>query len=141
MDEQQAKPTTPAGWYPDQKVAGILRYWDGEKWTDQVAPMQHPNANTGGVSPQLIAGLVVAAAVVGLILSQQSVTVMSGSGIVWTGAAICAGAAVVTWVVKSTPTWARAVCIIAAVLAIGSAFAVENELNDRREEISNMFDQ
>jgi hypothetical protein len=26
---------TPAGWYED---AGSLRYWDGDKWTDQRAP-------------------------------------------------------------------------------------------------------
>lgn len=139
MDEQKATPGTPAGWYPDPKMAGTQRYWDGERWTDNAAPLQPPPQ--GGVSPQLIAGLVVAASVVGAILSQQSVTVMSGSGIVWTGAAICAGAAVVTWVVRSTPAWARGVCILLAILAIASAFAVEGELNDRREEISNMFDQ
>ncbi|TQK73350.1 DUF2510 domain-containing protein [Nocardioides sp. SLBN-35] len=140
MDEQKAEPGTPAGWYPDPKIAGTLRFWDGSRWTDNVAPMQPPPGSSG-VSPQLLAGLVVAAAVVGLILSQQSVSVMSGSGIVWTGAAICAGASIVSWVVKATPTWARAICVIAVFLAVGSAIAVENQLNDRREEISNMFDQ
>lgn len=37
MTEQS---TTPAGWYPDPKMASTQRYWDGEGWTEQVAPMQ-----------------------------------------------------------------------------------------------------
>ena len=39
MDEQQAPPTTPAGWYPDPQMAGTQRYWDGRTWTGSVAPM------------------------------------------------------------------------------------------------------
>jgi hypothetical protein len=102
--------------------------------------MQQPNAGVGGMSPQLLAGLVVAAAVVGLILSQQSVTVMSGSGIVWTGAAICVGAGIVSWVVKATPTWARVVCIIVGFIAISTAFSIESQLDDRRQEIARLLE-
>lgn len=25
----------PAGWHPDPIVAGQLRYWDGNRWTEQ----------------------------------------------------------------------------------------------------------
>lgn len=32
-------PTTPAGWYP---VEGIQRYWDGQQWTEHVAPLTDP---------------------------------------------------------------------------------------------------
>lgn len=30
---------TPAGWYPHPTMAGTQRYWDGAKWTDNVAPL------------------------------------------------------------------------------------------------------
>lgn len=33
-----APPTMPAGWYPDPKMADTQRYWDGERWSDHVAP-------------------------------------------------------------------------------------------------------
>lgn len=29
----------PPGWYPDSQMAGTQRYWDGARWTEQVAPM------------------------------------------------------------------------------------------------------
>src|SRR3954447_9693765 len=25
----------PAGWYPDRGEANLLRWWDGQQWTDQ----------------------------------------------------------------------------------------------------------
>lgn len=28
---------TPAGWYPDPNLAGVVRYWDGENWTDHTS--------------------------------------------------------------------------------------------------------
>lgn len=28
----------PAGWYPDQNMAGTERYWDGQRWTEHVQP-------------------------------------------------------------------------------------------------------
>jgi VIT1/CCC1 family predicted Fe2+/Mn2+ transporter len=37
MDETHAQ--VNPGWYPDQRAPGILRFWDGERWTDNVAPM------------------------------------------------------------------------------------------------------
>jgi|SRR6478752_7069821 len=37
MTEQ--KPKAPPGWYPDKRMAGTQRYWDGQSWTDKVAPL------------------------------------------------------------------------------------------------------
>lgn len=36
-----------AGWYPHPKMPGTQRYWDGEKWTEHVAPMPPPSKPTG----------------------------------------------------------------------------------------------
>lgn len=35
-----AKTPPPAGWYPHPTMAGTRRYWDGQKWTDHIAPVQ-----------------------------------------------------------------------------------------------------
>lgn len=49
---------TPPGWYRDTAAVNIQRYWDGEKWTEQVQPMSADTASgvTRGV---LTAALVV----------------------------------------------------------------------------------
>lgn len=31
-------PSVPSGWYPDAADAVLLRYWDGEQWTEHTAP-------------------------------------------------------------------------------------------------------
>lgn len=33
-------PKTPPGWYPHPSMAATQRYWDGQQWTDHIAPMQ-----------------------------------------------------------------------------------------------------
>jgi hypothetical protein len=30
----------PADWYPDPEQPNMLRYWDGERWTEQRAPQE-----------------------------------------------------------------------------------------------------
>ena len=40
---QPAPQNTAAGWYPDPHVAGTMRYWDGEAWSEHVATgYDHP---------------------------------------------------------------------------------------------------
>ena len=34
------RPPTPAGWYPDPSGTGGQRWWDGQRWTDQLQPPQ-----------------------------------------------------------------------------------------------------
>ncbi|MBU2693524.1 DUF2510 domain-containing protein [Pimelobacter sp. 30-1] len=141
--EEQAPRVVPPGWYPDPKMAGTQRYWDGEVWTDNVAPFAPlpAQALNAASTNQLVTGLVVAASVGGGILSQQSVSVMSGSGIVWTGVAICVAASFVTWVVKTIPGWARVICVLVAIGAIITGFSVEQQLDERRQEIGNILNQ
>ena len=63
---QEAPQSTPPGWYPDPRMTGTQRYWDGERWTDHVAPLAHSPApaSSGGVSVWVIAGGILIAAIV-----------------------------------------------------------------------------
>ncbi|MGA9360002.1 MAG: DUF2510 domain-containing protein, partial [Mycobacterium sp.] len=36
-------PQPPPGWYPDPSGANTQRYFDGTKWTDQLAPFNPPS--------------------------------------------------------------------------------------------------
>jgi resuscitation-promoting factor RpfB len=39
-------PTTTAGWYPDPTAPGLIRYWDGRRWTEH--SLQAPPAQASG---------------------------------------------------------------------------------------------
>jgi hypothetical protein len=47
-------PRTPAGWYPDPEGVQRQRWWDGERWTADVAPLSATQPYTGA-RPQLTA--------------------------------------------------------------------------------------
>jgi Family of unknown function (DUF7019)/Protein of unknown function (DUF2510) len=44
---------TPEGWYPDPQVVGLLRYWDGMRWTSYTSQSRSglPMGGTGGSKP------------------------------------------------------------------------------------------
>jgi Protein of unknown function (DUF2510) len=65
MTDQEVK--TPAGWYPDPEQVETQRYWDGEKWTDQRAPLAKPGGGIG-ISPQSLRRLGASVAVLLAIL-------------------------------------------------------------------------
>lgn len=39
MAEAEQRKTAAPGWYPDPKMPGTVRFWDGAKWSEHVAPM------------------------------------------------------------------------------------------------------
>ena len=43
--DMDAPTSTKPGWHPDPHMENTVRFWDGEKWTDQTAPA------TGGGKP------------------------------------------------------------------------------------------
>src|SRR6185437_5665298 len=92
-------PVVAPGWYPDPSGHPGQRYWDGQRWTDNWAPLAPDTKRaTSWVGP---VGMILA--VVGVILSLQTVSVASGDGIVWMGvAAAVAGALLVMMIPGAT---------------------------------------
>jgi hypothetical protein len=43
----EGKPLPPAGWYSDPEQPQTQRYWNGEQWTDQRAPMAPKQEDKG----------------------------------------------------------------------------------------------
>ena len=41
----------PANWYPDPADPKSLRYWDGARWSEHVAPLSGPLAGVPGAAP------------------------------------------------------------------------------------------
>ena len=48
---QQLTPSPTPGWYPDPNQVGTTRYWDGQRWSGQVAPMTIEPAPVAAPSP------------------------------------------------------------------------------------------
>ncbi len=82
-------PPMPAGWYPDRTQAQTQRYWDGQNWTDQTAPLAMPSAGASSTrpgynpAPLIMATVGAIAAVIGCFLdavdSQQVLTIANNS--------------------------------------------------------------
>lgn len=140
-----ATPKVPAGWYPHPSMAETRRYWDGQGWTDHISPMDSPTTSSPNPSrqPPLVSAAILAGAVIGLIMSLQSASLMTGSGAIWTGFAIAAGASVAAnWVLKKgLPTWVRVIAALCAVIALLNAIYVESQLEDMRQDIRRDINQ
>lgn len=78
-------------------------------------------------------------AVVGLFMSMQSVSLMTGSGPVWTGVAVVGAAVALAFFLRAAKA-ARVVACILLAISVANAFYIENELLKKREEITHTFD-
>lgn len=60
---------TPADWYPDPDSVGILRFWDGEAWTERRKPAPAPAQSPSGDRVEDMAGVLLLALVFVLIVA------------------------------------------------------------------------
>ncbi len=58
------QPEQRAGWYPQQDEH-ILRWWDGERWTDNYHPASRPDASSG-LRPSVNIGIGIVGILVGI---------------------------------------------------------------------------
>jgi Protein of unknown function (DUF2510) len=73
------------GWYPDPSDPRKRIYWDGTAWS---GPAEADTSNNG--KKRAVAVGVCVLVVLGLVMSMQSVSLITGSGPVWTGVAVVA---------------------------------------------------
>lgn len=74
----------PPGWYPDPRLAGTQRYWDGMGWTGHVAAARPPVSMSEGPSGPLIGigwTMTLFFPIVGLILGIVVVSKGSNQGV------------------------------------------------------------
>jgi hypothetical protein len=117
------------------------RYWDGNAWTDHIAPMtaQSPGKMTASTSQGYVV-LVLAGSAFGLIMAMQSASLLTGTGTQWTGVAIAVAAGIISRVVReSIPTWVRVVAVLAALVALTNVLYLENQLDEKRQEIEQIL--
>ena len=79
-------------------------------------------------------------AVIGLVMSMQSVSLITGSGPVWTGVAVVAAGTAVAFFLRAA-TWVRVVAALLLALSLANALYIDNELSDKRDELTHMFDR
>jgi hypothetical protein len=126
-----------AGWYPDPQRADTLRYWNGDDWEDHFAPSATASSSQPSETPsQMAAAAIGACSVIGLILSLQSASLITGTGKLWTGVALSIGAAIAAGILRKTvPTAVVVATVLIAIIALSNASSVEEELQDRQIQI------
>ena len=104
-------------------------YWD----YPQAPPPAPPQKKTGVSLGVVVLGIV------GLVMSMQSTSLLNGTGTIWLGVALVAAALAASFFLGGA-TWARVVAAIMLALALFSAFYMEDQMNKKRAEITQMFD-
>jgi hypothetical protein len=75
---------------------------------------------------------------IGLVMSMQSVSLISGSGIVWTGVAVVAGGTAAAFFLRARK-WVRIVAVIVLAVAMFNAFYIEHQMSVKRDELTRIF--
>ncbi len=118
-------PSSPPGWYP---LRGQLRYWDGHKWTDHVAPVTtpDPHARSATGSAGAATGRIGAAGLfgwVGLVLLVLTGLLGSGASGAFGSLATFALVVGVVVLVRGRVGWAHLHTRASSVVALAVAVA------------------
>jgi hypothetical protein len=102
-------------------------------------PAPSPAASSNSGKEAAVAVGVCVLVVIGLFMSMQSVSLMTGSGPVWTGVAVVAAGTAIAFFMGAAQ-WVRIIAAILLALALANAFYIESEMSNKRDEITQIFD-
>jgi hypothetical protein len=93
------------------------------------------------VSKLIVLGLL-ALSIIGLTLSLQGATLLSGTATQWTGASLAVVGAIAAWILrKNASRWVVPVLTtLVAVGALANVIYLEIQVNEKRQELNDIFD-
>ncbi|MGV0693117.1 DUF2510 domain-containing protein [Mycobacterium paraintracellulare] len=127
-------PSPAPGWYPDPSDPTRQIYWDGTAWRGPAAPDYSNNRNRAvAIGVCVLVGI-------GLVMSVQSVSLLTGSGPVWTGVAVVAAGTALAYFMRAAKG-VRVVAALVLALSVANALYIENQLSQKRNEMTHMFNR
>ncbi|WP_233213396.1 DUF2510 domain-containing protein [Mycobacterium hubeiense] len=130
------QPSPAPGWYPDPSDPGKKIYWNGTAWGGPPPPAEADGSNISKRTAVAIGVCVLVA--IGLVMSMQSVSLLTGTGPIWTGVGVVAAGTAIAFFMRAT-TWVRVVAALCLAFALFNAIYMEKQLSDKRNEISQIF--
>lgn len=133
------------GWYQDPPGRSGNWYWDGHNWSPGGGASIHGAKSANRTSrPEIDRNTAVAVGVcilsaIGLVMSLQSASLLTGTGQIWTGVGVAAAGTAAAYFLRAA-NWVRTVSTVMLILALLSAGYMEHQLSQKRDEISHMFD-
>lgn len=119
-----------------------LTEWSARRWSSREPAEAGDSAGAFGSNigknTAVAIGVCVLVAI-GLVMSMQSVSLMTGSGPIWTGVGFVAAGTAVAFFMRAT-TWVRVVAAVCLAVVLFNAFYMEQQLSEMRNEISQIFD-
>ncbi|MGB3483672.1 MAG: hypothetical protein WBB07_15850 [Mycobacterium sp.] len=76
--------------------------------------------------------------VIGLVMSMQSVSLLTGTGPVWTGVGVVGADTAVAFFMGAAK-WVRGLAVVLLALSLFNAFYMEKQLHDMRTELSEVL--
>lgn len=130
-----SQPSPAPGWYPDPSGSGKQIYWDGAAWS---APAPDTDKSVASKKIAVAVGVCVLA-VIGTMMSMQSASLITGSGPLWTGVGVVAAAVAVAFLLGGA-IWVRVVACVLLAISLASVLYMENQLTEKRNEMTQIFD-
>lgn len=133
------QPSPAPGWYPDPSNPAKQIYWDGNAWSAP-RPLAAPvtNESSAGRRTAIAIGVCVLVGI-GLVMSMQSASLLTGTGPIWTGVGfVGAGTAVAFFL--GAAKWVRVLAAVPLALSLFNGLYMEKQMSDKRDELSRVFD-
>lgn len=76
---------------------------------------------------------------IGVVMSMQSVSLLTGTGPIWIGVGFVAAGTAVAFFLGAAK-WVRVLAVVLLALSLFNGFYMEKQLSDKRDELSRVFD-